>query len=1033
MKSRLKITSVILLFAMLSSVVPALALPLQASAATCYQAQFVADVTVPDGTQYASNTTFTKTWRLRNIGTCAWSTSDVSMVFDSGAQLGAPNSVPLPSAVAVGSTVDISVNMTAPNAAGHYIGYWKFKTSQGTIFGIGINANKAWWVEINVPGNTTGSVVVDFTATADKATWTSGAGGLTFPGTEGDAKGFALKKDKPKFESGVEATQPGLLFVPQNITNGFIQAEYPVYKVDPGDKFQTTVGCEAGATTCYVAYRLDYKTGGVVKTFWTFRERFEGLTYTANLNLAPLAGKDVSFILYISAYGSPTGDRALWGNPVILRSGIVPPPPTVTGTPPTPTATKTPGPITPTVPPSACDKAQFLADVNIPDGTVLQPGAQFTKTWRLKNVGTCAWAKDTYQLVFFSGEKMNGPASAPFPKNVAVGETVDISVNLTAPSAAGSYRGYWMFKNASGALFGIGTQANKPWWVDIKVTGPTVTPGGPTATPSPTATPGGPTATPVAGKAYDFAAKACTDGKWFSGAGALPCPGTNGDAKGFVMTVSNPKLETGATDTRPGILTVPQNTQNGYIQGFFPAFKVQSGDRFRATINCESGATNCYVAFRLDYELGGAIKTIWGPFLERYEGQFYNVDADLSALAGQEVKFILTVLASGTAAGDRALWVGPYIYRAGVTQATPTSTTVAASPTVVATISATAAPTTYQNAKYNFKFALPTGATIQSQTDTLGRVNLPFASGTNLQEKYIDVNVRENVTPCGSTLVGGSAVTSENVTINNIQFNKQTSTEGAAGSVYDTVAYSTVRNNACISLSFVLHSANPGNFPTPPPLFDKNAESAVFTTIMNTFNWTNLGSGGNILLSDDFSSDKWSTGTDSDSSVEYVDNALKFVVFNPNFFASSGPNAIDYKNVHLEVTAKNNSLDPTTAFGIICNLQAVGGSGSFYFFAMTPGGDYVIVKTVTGQTDVVLTNNGQWASSNLIPKYASSYRVGADCSSSTLTLYVNGQQVASVSDSAYISGEVGLFTWSGEEAASGSANISFDDFVMTQL
>ncbi|MGF2075460.1 hypothetical protein, partial [Enterococcus casseliflavus] len=91
---------------------------------------------------------------------------------------------------------------------------------------------------------------------------------------------------------------------------------------------------------------------------------FEGLTYTANIDLAPLAGKDVSFILYVSAYGSPAGDRALWGNPVILRRGIVPPPP-VTGTPPTATATKTPGPIPPTVPPSACDKVQYVADVTV--------------------------------------------------------------------------------------------------------------------------------------------------------------------------------------------------------------------------------------------------------------------------------------------------------------------------------------------------------------------------------------------------------------------------------------------------------------------------------------------------------------------------------------------------------------------------------------------------------------------------------------------------------------------------------------------
>ncbi len=820
MKSRLKITSIMLLFALVLSVMPALALPSQASAAACYQAQFVSDVTVPDGTKYDPNTAFKKTWKLKNIGTCAWSKADVSMVFDSGAQMGAPASVALTADVAVGGTLEISADMKAPATAGRYIGYWKFKGAQGTIFGIGATANKAWWVEINVVGGggTTAGVVYDFTANASSATWSSGAGGLTFPGTDGDAKGFALKKDKPKYENNVEGTQAGLLFAPQNITNGFIQARYTAFKVESGDKFQSTIGCEAGATTCYVAYRLDYEVGGAIKTFWSFRERYEGLTYNANIDLTPLAGQEVKFILYISAYGSPTGDRALWGNPVIVRKGSnVTPPPVVT-----PTITNTPGPITPTVPPSACDKVQYIADVNFPDGSILQPGAAFTKTWRFKNVGTCAWST-SYQIVFFSGEKMGASSSATFPKNVAVGETVDVSINLVAPSAAGSYRGYWMFKNASGALFGLGTQGNKPWWVDIKVAGPTVTPGGPTATPAPSNTPGGPTATPVAGTAYDFAANAC-NGTWFSAAGQLPCPGTEGDAKGFVLKVTNPKLETGATDTRPGLLTFPQNKQDGYIQGFYPPFKVQTGDRFRSTINCENGATNCYVAFRLDYQTGtDPIKTFWGPFLERYEGSVYNVDIDLSSLAGKDIKFILTVLSAGSAAGDRATWVGPYIYRGGGAPVVPTNT-----PAPSAAL--------YQNAKYNFKFTLPTGAAIASQADNTGRVNLPISSGTNLSEKYIQVNVVEGANPCVSPAVGGTQNAPENVTLNNIQFVKLTGSEGAAGNIYDWVTYATTRNNACITLAFILHSVNPNNFPVPPPVFDKNAESAVFTTIMNSYN-----------------------------------------------------------------------------------------------------------------------------------------------------------------------------------------------------
>ncbi|MCI0555511.1 MAG: hypothetical protein L0287_31580 [Anaerolineae bacterium] len=672
MKTRVKVASTMLLFALVLSLVPAATMPTPVSAAVCYRAQFIADVTVPDGTTYDPGATFKKTWRLRNIGDCAW--NSVSLIFDSGTQMSAPASVPITSSVSTGQTVDVSVDMTAPNAAGHYIGYWKLKASDfgGIVFGIGVNANKAFWVEINVKGTPITNIAYDFTANAGSATWSSGAGGLSFPGTDGDAKGFALKKDKPKFESGVEAAQAGLLFAPQSITNGFIQARYPAFRVESGDRFQTTVGCEFGATSCYVAYRLDYEIGNTVRTFWTFRERYEGWTYNANLDLTPLAGQDVRFVLYMSAWGSSVGDRAIWGNPVIVRKGVIVTP---TGTPPTATPTRTPGQVTVTVPPSACDKAQFIADVNIPDGTTLAPGATFTKTWRLKNVGTCAWNK-SYQLVFSSGPQMGGPSSAPFPlaegQVIAVGQTVDVSINLTAPSAAGSYRGFWMFKNASGALFGIGKDANRPWWVDIKVSGPTVTPGGPTNTPTATVTPGGPTVTPGANMAYDFAGNACL-ATWVSGAGTLPCPGTDGDAKGFVLKVSNPKLESGTTDPRPALLTFPQNTSTGYIQATFPAFRVQNGDRFRSRISCEGGATSCFVEYRFEYQIGSEpVRAFRNPFRERYEGNFFDVDVDLSFLAGRDVKFILTVHAyNGSATGDRALWVGPHIYRASSTTNQP--------------------------------------------------------------------------------------------------------------------------------------------------------------------------------------------------------------------------------------------------------------------------------------------------------------------------------------------------------------------------
>ena len=719
MKTRIKVASTMLLVALVLSLVPAAAMPTSAAAQTCTdRAQFVADVTVPDGTGFDPGATFKKTWRLRNSGTCTWTTA-YTMVFDTGERMGNTTSVAFPSSVAPGATIDLSVDMTAPSNPGRYFGYWKFKNAAGTLFGIGVNANRSWWVEINVIGTPTTSVALDFTARAGEATWSSGAGGLSFPGTDGDTKGFALKLDQPNFESGVVANKPGLLFSPHQITNGYIQAVYPDFTVQSGDRFQATVGCQAGATSCYVAFRLDYQVGNTIRTFWTFREKFEGWTYNANLNLSALAGQNVKFILYMSAWGSPVGDRAIWGNPVIVRQGGAP----ATVTPGGPTIT--PGPVT--VPPSACDRAQFIADVTIPDRTVVNPGATFTKTWRLKNVGTCAWTT-SYQLVFSSGAQLGAPSSATFPKNVAVGETVDVSVNMTAPSAPGSYRGFWMFKNANGALFGIGRNANQPWWVDIIVSGTPVTPGGPTNTPTATVTPGGPTVTPGANVGFDFVAQACS-ATWVSAAGTLPCPGTDGDAKGFVLKLNNGKLESGTIDQRPTLLTFPQNTSTGYIRATFPAFRIQSGDRFRARISCEGGATSCYAEYRFEYQIGNEpVRSFRIPFRERHEGGFFDVDVDLSFLAGRDVKFILSVNAyNGSATGDRALWVAPHIYRpSGVTvvPATTAATTATATATTApSTATATATSTTGAT-------ATATGTATQTGTATATPTATPTVTNT---------------------------------------------------------------------------------------------------------------------------------------------------------------------------------------------------------------------------------------------------------------------------------------------------------------
>ena len=149
--------------------------------------------------------------------------------------------------------------------------------------------------------------------------------------------------------------------------------------------------------------------------------------------------------------------------------------PTQTPLPPTPIivqVTNTPVPTSTPVPPATqvtyCDWAAFVKDVTVPDGTDMQPDETFTKTWRLRNRGTCTWTPD-YMLVFSGGSQLSETTAVRLPAYVEPGQTVDVSVLLTAPYVPGKHTSYWMLRNPSGALFGTSDKANIPFYVEIDV------------------------------------------------------------------------------------------------------------------------------------------------------------------------------------------------------------------------------------------------------------------------------------------------------------------------------------------------------------------------------------------------------------------------------------------------------------------------------------------------------------------------------------------------------------------------------------
>jgi DNA-binding CsgD family transcriptional regulator len=155
---------------------------------------------------------------------------------------------------------------------------------------------------------------------------------------------------------------------------------------------------------------------------------------------------------------------------------------------------------------------------------------------------------------------------------------------------------------------------------------------------------------------------------------------------------------------------------------------------------------------------------------------------------------------------------------------------------------------TYRNDKYGFEFRYPPDAALTEDSESLGipseiRVDLPFSGGTNLVRKFLVVTARDRPPQqCSSPLNDGfepEVIETATVRLNGLEFRREVRDGVATGNLYQSVSYSTSNEGLCVSLSFILHSANPGNYPTPPPEFDAAAESAVFRQIAATFRWLN--------------------------------------------------------------------------------------------------------------------------------------------------------------------------------------------------
>ena len=301
-----------------------------------------------------------------------------------------------------------------------------------------------------------------------------------------------------------------------------------------------------------------------------------------------------------------------------------------------------------------CFQASFKGDVTIPDGSLIIAGNTFVKTWSVQNTSMCTW--HGYSLIASGGDNLGAAATTPLP-DMLPGQTVDVSVTMTAPASSGEYTQYFMLKSDTGVQFGTGSGYTHPFYVKIEVIQFFA------MTLAPTLDFGMIPLIPLETSVYNFANNYCSATWKNGGLTVLPCPGTTSDAAGFIVRNDSPYLQDGAQYSGPTLFTHPQWIDNGTMAGFFPGIDVKDGYRFKATLGCGKNGNACEALVQLNYSSDGGPTTLFQQWTIKYGDAPTVVNLDLSSLAGHNVKFVFAVSAKGSSAQDWVQWVNPRVIK----------------------------------------------------------------------------------------------------------------------------------------------------------------------------------------------------------------------------------------------------------------------------------------------------------------------------------------------------------------------------------
>ncbi|MGA9533469.1 MAG: PA14 domain-containing protein [Anaerolineales bacterium] len=585
------------------------------------RATFLLDVTVADNSQIKAGSTFDKTWRLRNDGTCPW-TTDYDLVFVSGDRMSGPSSKTLPRTVSPGELVELTVRLSAPKETGVYQGYWMLMDANNKLFGVGQSANGPFWVRI----------VVGSLGTTSSGTWR----GEYFARRDLKGSAGAVRNDPViDFNWGDGAPISGL---PKND----FSVRWTGKSLFEAGTYRFTVLVDDGA-------RLWLDDEVVIDT-WKDGSRREptadvGLTrasHNIRLEYYEHTGAARVRLTWVKV-GSPTfhdwkgeywSNRDLKGSPALVRND---------------------------------EGVDFIwknggAAVGLPADDF---SARWTRTVTFDGLYRFNAYADDGVRVYVDGKRVIDEWHASSGSQTY---TVDLELHGDLPlkveyyERAGNARVHFGFKRIepTATPTATGTQPPTTEPPTATVTPTQTSSATPTATPSPSPT-NTIELTPAPSVIFDFVEHAC-DATWDNEDTTLPCPGTSGDVGGAVYTLENPVTETGTASAMDGLVTEPKQGPVGVIVGAFPSLAIQAGDRFEAYIGCLNENPSCDVIFELAANVG-SVTTSLGSWAETSDGTLRAIDLDLSSYAGQTVRLVLSVQANTSSAQNRAVWLGPVILR----------------------------------------------------------------------------------------------------------------------------------------------------------------------------------------------------------------------------------------------------------------------------------------------------------------------------------------------------------------------------------